>query len=139
MRTNPLVLLQAFDIAEKEFGIIPVMSGYDMACTEVPDKLTMVSYLSQFYEYFKKEAAAAAAANAATKSNYVLSLSCCAVCEKLVSLVTTNCAHHHSFTDESVLVSACEVSSVQKRLLVTGRFFLFCRIQVAREHTAGKC
>ena len=26
-----------------------------MAQCEVPDKLTMVSYLSQFYEYFRKE------------------------------------------------------------------------------------
>ena len=52
-------LLQAFEIAEKEFGILPVMSPQDMATIEVPDKLTMVSYLSQFYEYFRKDVAAA--------------------------------------------------------------------------------
>ena len=51
--------LQAFEIAEKEFGILPVMSPQDMATIEVPDKLTMVSYLSQFYEYFRKDVAAA--------------------------------------------------------------------------------
>ena len=35
------------------------MSPQDMATIEVPDKLTMVSYLSQFYEYFRKDVAAA--------------------------------------------------------------------------------
>lgn len=45
----------AFDIAEKEFGLLPVMSGQDMAMSEVPDRLTMLSYLSQFFEYFRKE------------------------------------------------------------------------------------
>lgn len=45
----------AFDLAEKDLGISPVMTGKDMAECEVPDKLTMVSYLSQFYVAFKKE------------------------------------------------------------------------------------
>ena len=31
------------------------MTGADMAAMEVPDKLSMVSYLSQFYEYLRKE------------------------------------------------------------------------------------
>lgn len=46
---------RAFNIAEKEFGIQPVMSGEEMAATDTPDKLTMVTYLSHFYEYFRKE------------------------------------------------------------------------------------
>ncbi len=53
------------------------MKGEDMAACEVPDKLTMVSYLSQFYEYFKKESAIIAAAKSKkdiitswTKSNW---------------------------------------------------------------------
>ena len=45
----------AFEIAEKEFGIPPIMSGPEMAAIETPDKLTMVSYLYKFYEYFRKE------------------------------------------------------------------------------------
>lgn len=45
----------AFQVAEKELGIHPVMSAEDMAKREIPDKLTMVSYLSQFYELFKHE------------------------------------------------------------------------------------
>ncbi|XP_036365724.1 F-actin-monooxygenase MICAL3 isoform X8 [Octopus sinensis] len=45
----------AFDLAEKEFGISPVMTGQEMAECDEPDKLAMVSYLSQFYVIFKKE------------------------------------------------------------------------------------
>jgi len=31
------------------------MSGYDMISREIVDRTTMVSYLSQFYELFRKE------------------------------------------------------------------------------------
>ncbi|XP_078529749.1 F-actin-monooxygenase MICAL3 isoform X19 [Lissotriton helveticus] len=48
-RTNQL----AFDIAEKEFGISPIMTGKEMASVGEPDKLSMVMYLTQFYEMFK--------------------------------------------------------------------------------------
>ena len=50
-----LWLLQAFDLAEKEFGIRAMMSGEDMSMCDSPDLATMVSYLSQFYELFRKE------------------------------------------------------------------------------------
>ena len=46
----------AFDIAAKEFGIPPIISGEDMAEIEVPDRRMMSAYLSQFYDYFRKEA-----------------------------------------------------------------------------------
>ncbi|XP_064489852.1 F-actin-monooxygenase MICAL3-like isoform X1 [Ornithodoros turicata] len=46
---------RAFDILEKEYGIPPVMTGLEMASCTVPDKLTMVSYLSQVYETFRGE------------------------------------------------------------------------------------
>ncbi|KAG8438748.1 hypothetical protein GDO86_005081 [Hymenochirus boettgeri] len=49
-RTNQL----AFDIAERELGISPIMTGKEMASVGEPDKLTMVMYLSQFYEMFKE-------------------------------------------------------------------------------------
>ena len=45
----------AFDKAQDEFGISPVMTGEDMANCEKPDKLTIVSYLSQFHDIFKKQ------------------------------------------------------------------------------------
>ncbi|XP_039222076.1 F-actin-monooxygenase MICAL3 isoform X18 [Crotalus tigris] len=43
----------AFDVAEKELGISPIMTGRDMASVSEPDKLSMVMYLTQFYEMFK--------------------------------------------------------------------------------------
>ncbi|XP_072551004.1 protein-methionine sulfoxide oxidase mical3a isoform X2 [Salminus brasiliensis] len=43
----------AFDVAEKEFGISPIMTGKEMSVVVEPDKLSMVMYLTQFYEMFK--------------------------------------------------------------------------------------
>nr|KAF6343158.1 hypothetical protein mPipKuh1_011530 [Pipistrellus kuhlii] len=43
----------AFDVAEREFGIPPVTTGQEMASTQEPDKLSMVMYLSKFYELFR--------------------------------------------------------------------------------------
>jgi len=45
----------AFDTARREFSINPVLTGEDMANADKPDKLTIVSYLSQFYDLFKKQ------------------------------------------------------------------------------------
>uniref|UniRef100_A0A8B9KT01 F-actin monooxygenase n=1 Tax=Astyanax mexicanus TaxID=7994 RepID=A0A8B9KT01_ASTMX len=43
----------AFDVSEKEFGISPIMTGKEMSVVVEPDKLSMVMYLTQFYEMFK--------------------------------------------------------------------------------------
>ncbi|XP_047546458.1 F-actin-monooxygenase MICAL2 isoform X4 [Lutra lutra] len=43
----------AFDVAEREFGIPPVTTGKEMASAQEPDKLSMVMYLSKFYELFQ--------------------------------------------------------------------------------------
>lgn len=48
-------VVQVFAILEKDYGIVPVMSGTEMAECEEPDQLAMVSYLSQVYEIFKGE------------------------------------------------------------------------------------
>nr|XP_042714835.1 F-actin-monooxygenase MICAL2 isoform X19 [Chrysemys picta bellii] len=42
-----------FDVAEREFGIPPVTTGKEMASAGEPDKLSMVMYLSKFYELFR--------------------------------------------------------------------------------------
>ncbi|XP_068117296.1 F-actin-monooxygenase MICAL2 isoform X3 [Hyperolius riggenbachi] len=49
IRNNQL----AFDIAEKEFGISPMTTAKELATKEEPDKLSMVLYLSKFYEMFR--------------------------------------------------------------------------------------
>ena len=43
----------AFDVAEREFGIPPVTTGKEMASAQEPDKLSLVLYLSKFYELFR--------------------------------------------------------------------------------------
>ncbi|XP_033062131.1 F-actin-monooxygenase MICAL2 isoform X5 [Trachypithecus francoisi] len=43
----------AFDVAEREFGIPPVTTGKEMASAQKPDELSMVMYLSKFYELFR--------------------------------------------------------------------------------------
>ncbi|XP_056658053.1 F-actin-monooxygenase MICAL2 isoform X15 [Monodelphis domestica] len=43
----------AFDIAEREFGIPPMTTGKEMASSQEPDKLSLVMYLSKFYELFR--------------------------------------------------------------------------------------
>ncbi|XP_041351912.1 F-actin-monooxygenase MICAL3-like isoform X2 [Gigantopelta aegis] len=45
----------AFDTAEKELAVSPVMSGEDMATSAIPDKLTIIAYLSQLFQIFKSE------------------------------------------------------------------------------------
>ncbi|KAJ8269534.1 hypothetical protein COCON_G00121410 [Conger conger] len=42
-----------FDVAERELGISPIMTGKEMSSVAAPDKLSMVMYLTQFYEMFK--------------------------------------------------------------------------------------
>ncbi|XP_064156099.1 F-actin-monooxygenase mical1 isoform X1 [Anguilla rostrata] len=42
----------AFDVAERELGVPPIMSGSDMAAQNQPDRLAMVLYLTQFYNTF---------------------------------------------------------------------------------------
>ncbi|XP_072517129.1 F-actin-monooxygenase mical2b isoform X2 [Salminus brasiliensis] len=43
----------AFDVAEKEFGIKPFTTGKEIASGQDPDKNSMVTYLSKFYELFR--------------------------------------------------------------------------------------
>ncbi|KAK1152760.1 F-actin-monooxygenase MICAL2-like isoform X1 [Acipenser oxyrinchus oxyrinchus] len=46
----------AFDVAEREFGITPIMAGSDMAAQSQPDRLAMLLYLTQFYQIFREAA-----------------------------------------------------------------------------------
>ncbi|KAF7650434.1 hypothetical protein LDENG_00126280 [Lucifuga dentata] len=41
-----------FDVAEREFGISPVMTAEEMSSEGEPDALSMVMYLSRFYQLF---------------------------------------------------------------------------------------
>ena len=57
---SAVIIQNVFDTLESELGILPVMSGRELAdTTRKPDKLTMMSYLSQIYELFRREIPAA--------------------------------------------------------------------------------
>ena len=57
---SAVIIQNVFDTLESELGILPVMSGRELADkTRKPDKLTMMSYLSQIYELFRREIPAA--------------------------------------------------------------------------------
>lgn len=43
----------AFDVAEREFGIQPVIRGEELAAQAEPEQLLTVLYLSKFYEAFR--------------------------------------------------------------------------------------
>ncbi|XP_077057792.1 F-actin-monooxygenase mical2b isoform X3 [Siphateles boraxobius] len=43
----------AFDVSEKQFGIKPFITGKEMASGQEPDKTSMSTYLSKFYELFR--------------------------------------------------------------------------------------
>uniref|UniRef100_A0A7N5ZVG2 F-actin monooxygenase n=1 Tax=Anabas testudineus TaxID=64144 RepID=A0A7N5ZVG2_ANATE len=43
----------AFDVAEREFGISPLVTVEEMLSVQEPDSLSMVMYLSQFYQLLK--------------------------------------------------------------------------------------
>ncbi|XP_054835705.1 F-actin-monooxygenase MICAL1 [Eublepharis macularius] len=43
----------ALDVAEQELGIPPVLSSSEMASMSEPDRLGLITYLSQFYDAFK--------------------------------------------------------------------------------------
>ncbi|NWV31153.1 MICA2 monooxygenase, partial [Grantiella picta] len=43
----------AFDVAEQEFGIPPMTTAKELGSAGEPDKLSMVMYLSKFYELFR--------------------------------------------------------------------------------------
>lgn len=49
IRTHQMML----DIAEQELGIPPVLSSAEMATMTEPDRLDLITYLSQFYEVFR--------------------------------------------------------------------------------------
>ncbi|KAJ3596060.1 hypothetical protein NHX12_002469 [Muraenolepis orangiensis] len=60
---------QAFDLAEREFGVQPVTTGKEVALEQRPDQLLMVLYLSKLYEAFKRSPGCSADSKEADENN----------------------------------------------------------------------